>query len=377
MIKMNKRLALLLSTALVLSFGTCSIAQEGTSPIINLDALNLTQTPMNGETNSSDGLPELDSLNSSSTTQTAPAITKESIPTMEKPEPPISINAIEYEPGLYPNPTLGHAKKSYLEANYTGAAQELFSYLEKNPESAEGFYYLAMTLAGLGDPNAAVEAYEKTITLTNDEGFRQLAAKGRDCITGGPLCSIISEVAQEEELDPLDEFIKAPYGDGFSPELQEKMKLEKLDSIKKNINRKPELDPDEVQEIKDFDKEYSGEQDKKSSNDNITGEKLALADVSNEDIVSAINTLRDAGMTVTIQPTVQPAGYQNAQMAEMSMLLGSGQNNNYNDPMNQMLPYMMQAGSPDGSKNINPQVVQAMMMNSMMGNLDFNTYDNK
>ena len=80
-------------------------------------------------------------------------------------------------------------------------------------------------------------------------------------------------------------------------------------------------------------------------------------------------------MTVTIQPSTQPAGFQSQQFNEMSMMLGGGQNS-YNDPMAQMVPYMMQASTPEGAQNINPQVVQAMMMNSMMGSLDFNTSDN-
>ena len=63
-------------------------------------------------------------------------------------------------------------------------------------------------------------------------------------------------------------------------------------------------------------------------------------------------------------------------MAQMSMMLGNNQNNN-NDPMTQMLPYMMQAGTQDGAQNVDPQVIQAMMMSSMMNNLDFNTSNDK
>lgn len=372
---MNKRLALLLSTALVLGFGSCATAADDTKPLIKLDSLNLTQTPLNGATNTSGELPDINGLSENATVQTGVdgVINKESIPKMEKPEPPISISAIKYEPELYKNPNFEHAKQSYGEGNYTGAAQELFAYLLKNPESAEAFYYLAMTLAGLGDTNGAVQAYEKAITLTDDEGFRQIAAKGRDCLIGGPLCAAVAEVLQTADPDPLDEFIHAPFEeDGFSPELKEEMKLKQLEGIKKNINRKETLDPDEVQEIKEFDQEYSGTQDKESYGEDISGEKLALADVSNDDIVSAINTLRDAGMTVTIQPQ---NNFQNPQMAEMSMMLG--QNRNNVDPMTQMLPYMMQANSSENAQNLNPQVVQAMMMSSMMSNLDFNTYDNK
>lgn len=376
---MNKRLALLLSTTLILGFGSYAMAGEDTAPVVKLDALNLTQTPLNGATNTSGELPDINDFgtNPIAGAEVGTSITKETIPTMEKPQPPIPIRAIEYNPDLYKNPNFGHAKKSYNEGNYTGAAQELFAYLQKNPESAEAFYYLAMTLAALGDTNGAVQAYEKSITLTDDEGFRQIASKGRDCLIGGPLCAAVAEVLQTADPDPLDEFINAPFEeDGFSPELKEQMKLKQLESIKNNINRKETLDPDEVQEIKEFDDEYSGAPDKKSYGEEISGEKLALADVSNEDIVSAINTLRDAGMTVTIQPTVQ-TNFQNPQMAEMSMMLGSGQNSNNNDPMTQMLPYMMQASTSEGAQNINPQVVQAMMMSSMMNNLDFNSYDNK
>lgn len=372
---MNKRLALLLSTVLIIGFWNCATAADDTKPSINLHSLNLTQTPLNGATNTSEELPELNDNSENSTVKTDvdDTITKETIPTMEKPKPPFRINAIEYNPELYKNPNFKHAKQSYIEGNYTGAAQELFAYLQKNSQSAEGFYYLAMTLANMGDTNGAVQAYDKAMALTDDDGFRQVAAKGRDCLIGGPLCAPVEEIVQTVDPDPLDEFINAPFTeDGFSPELKEQMKLKQLESIKKNINRKETLDPDEVQEIKEFDQEYSDIP--ASYGEDITGEKLALTEVSNDDIVSAINTLRDAGMTVTIQPSVQ-TNFQNSQMAEMSMMLG--QNRNNVDPMTQMLPYMMQAGSSEGAQNINPQVVQAMMMSSMMNNLDFNTYDNK
>lgn len=326
---MNKRLALLLSAAIVLGVTAPSFAKTANKPYA--------------------------------------VINQSTIPKTTAEEPPVPINAIEYHPELYPKPSLGHAVSSYKSGNYTGAAQELFSYLKKYPEDAKALYYLAMTMANLGDSDAAIALYEKVITLNPNEAFVTSAAKGRDCLTGGPLC-VDSALLQGDEPDPLDEFINAPYGDGFSPELKEQMKLKQLENIQENINKKPELNKDEIQEIKDFDEENSSE--------NITGNKIAMADgnVSNDDIVSAINTLRSAGMTVSIQPSM-PNAYQNPQMAEMSMMLGNHQNAN-NDPMSQMLPYMMQAGSKEGAQNLNPQVIQAMMMNSMMSNLDFNTSDN-
>lgn len=299
----------------------------------------------------------------------ANVITQETIQTQEELTPPVETSAIEYNPKLYPKPSLNHAVQSYKNENYTGAAQELFAYLEKQPDDAKALYYLAMTLANLGDSDAAIAAYEKVMTLNPGEGLMTLAAKGRDCITGGPLCTATSAIMQSEDPDPLDEFINAPYGDGFSPELKDQMKLKELENIQKNINRKPELPPEDVQQIKDFDEEHSGYE--------LTTEKIAMADgaVSNDEIVSAINTLRQAGMQVSIQPSA-PSAYHNPQMAEMSMMLGNN-NNNYNDPMAQMLPYMMQASTKEGAQNIDPQVMQAMMMSSMMGNLDFNSSDRR
>lgn len=327
MIKMNKKFALLLSALVI--FGTASSSLAATKP--------------------------------------AAVISKETIPKVEELTPPVNMTAIEYDPKLYPNPNLYHAMASYKSGNYTGAAQELFSYLKKYPASAQGFYYLGMTLANLGDTDAAIEAYEKVITINTNEALVTSAAKGRDCLTGGPLCA--EAVIIENEEDPLAEFINAPYDDGFSPELKEQMKVKELETIQKKINKKPELQPEDVEQIKKFDEENSSEA--------LTDNKIAMADgaVSNDEIVSAINTLRQAGMTVSIQPTAQ-ASYQNPQMAEMSMMLGGNQNQN-NDPMAQMFPYMMQAGTQDGAQNVNPQVIQAMMMNSMMSNLDFNTSDDK
>ncbi len=302
--------------------------------------------------------------------------------------PPVEVSVMEYVPELYPTPDLEHAVASYKAENYTGAVQELLSYLTVETEDARGFYYLALALANLGDAGAAIQAYEKVISLNESEELVMFASKGKDCLTGGPLCTIEEDSSEEvdEYKTPEEQFIEGPFeGDGFSQDLKDQIKFKRLQKIQKTINQKDRLSPDDVQEIKDFDKLNEEEIKKKREEaeediwgSNITGEKIALADgqVSNADIVSAINTLRDAGMTVTIQPTAA-ASYQNPQMAEMNMMLGgSYNNNNNNDPMAQMLPYMMQAGTPEGAQNVNPQVIQAMMMNSMLSNLDFNTSDN-
>ena len=92
---MNKNLALFLSAVLILgAVSTVSAADNGSEPYA--------------------------------------VINESTIPKNEVVEPPISITAFEYDPQLYPKPDLKHAIASYKGANYTGAAQELLSYLAKN-----------------------------------------------------------------------------------------------------------------------------------------------------------------------------------------------------------------------------------------------------
>ena len=57
------------------------------------------------------------------------------------------------------------------------------------------------------------------------------------------------------------------------------------------------------------------------------------------------------------------------------MMMGNNNNNN-NDPMMSMLPYML--SNNENGKNVDPQVIQAVMMNSMMNSLNgLNSTDNK
>lgn len=116
-----------------------------------------------------------------------------------------------------------------------------------------------------------------------------------------------------------------------------------------------------------------------------------------EEILEAINVLKRAGLNISVGPalkidnslrsdsdegvpqkrytSVNPSEYINSDYETMRMMLGNGNNNN-NDPMMNMLPYMLNANK-DG-KNIDPQVMQTLMMNSMMSGISgLNSTDNK
>ena len=105
---------------------------------------------------------------------------------------------------------------------------------------------------------------------------------------------------------------------------------------------------------------------------------------TDQEVLQAIDVLKRAGLNISISPMISkpaesgdirakavvqpqsqnPADYVNSDYQAINMMLGNGNNNNNNDPMMNMLPYMLQSNS-DG-KNIDPQVIQAVMMNSMM-----------
>ena len=65
--------------------------------------------------------------------------------------------------------------------------------------------------------------------------------------------------------------------------------------------------------------------------------------------------------------------YQDPRMTEMSMLLG-GNNNNNNNMMNTVLPMLMTQAQK--GENVDPRLMQAVMMNSMMSDFSFANSNN-
>lgn len=123
----------------------------------------------------------------------------------------------------------------------------------------------------------------------------------------------------------------------------------------------------DIEKIKNF--------DSKSNSKSSVDETDKIAQVSDEEILNAVKTLKAAGLNLTVQPEGY-AGmmqYQDPQMLEMSMLLGT--NNNNNNSMMNMLPMMM--SQMQKGQNIDPRVMQAMMMNSMMPDFSFGSNNDK
>lgn len=328
-------------------------------------------------------------------------------------------SSLDTKTRYYKNPSLKSAIQKFKKSNYSGCLQELFSYVQIKPDDAVAYYYMAMSFTHIGDSKAAIKAYERVIALAKDPTLSEYATKGKNCLVYGPSCTpdetaVQEDKVQEPKVEPtkeqqLEDFIKSPYGNGLSPELEKQIKEEKLKQIQDTINRKEKLENKDLEKIRKFDRENSSQL--------ILNEKIAKAEPGDKEILKAIKTLRAAGMEVSIQATptgasntqggnvtgatssndlsaaenlqaqttVQPVqtqqpvnpaaammgGYIDPQMAQISMMLGNNNNNNNN--MMNMLPFLMQQ---QNGQNIDPQVMQAIMMQQMMPSMDFGINNN-
>ena len=317
-----------------------------------------------------------------------------------------SVPAWEEGPSFYPNPSFDSIVEKYRRSDFAGCLQECISYVRQNPHDTLGFYYLAMCYTKVNDKDNAILAYERVIMLNDNPMIVKYATNGRNCIMGNedekcyenvnepelvyPYANVVntnltpvdpetlvnrnlarlkdrlSPVEAEEDTNAanskdsknkkvkyelpfgqqdaeLDKFIEAPYGNGLSPELNNEYKQLQLRKIKDTINQTEstnDKDYNNLNDIKKFDNQ-------KSDSETI---KLAYEIPSNlmDEISKDPEYIR-----------------QKQEMDELNMLLGNDRNNNNRNDMMDLLPYM----SEQGDKKLSHEVIQSMMMKSIIGNL--------
>lgn len=300
----------------------------------------------------------------------------------ESSEDSIFLDKYEANPKYYPNATTKSAIAKYKSGNYTGSLQELYAILKKDSANATAYYYLAMVYTRLGETDAAKACYQRVIDLNPNDMLVNYATRGNACLNNEPACNLESGAvsASGEALDELDKFIQQPFGSGFSKELNDQLRNKQLQNIQNKMNRGEPLSEDDLKKLQEYNK-----------SEGLKTDKLAMANdmPSNDEIINAVKVLKRAGLNISTQvpdsiegsatstparvqetaqiPAVQPANYYtpDPQIQQMTMMLNNGNGNN-NDPMMNMLPYMMQ----NDGKDLNPQVIQSMMMNSMMNSLN-------
>lgn len=317
---------------------------------------------------------------------------------------------------FYSNPSLESIRAKYKKSNFAGCLQECISYVKLHPNDTLGFYYMAMCYTKVSDKENAVKAYEKVISLNANPMIVKYATNGRNCVLGEdkekcyqnvnepdliyPYANIgnnvdltpvdpnvlinrnlvnlqnkLSPQAVNENKDnkngqnngkdddknkinlpfatqdeQLDKFINAPYGNGLSPDLNKEYKQLQLRKIQESINTgddSPEKDMNNVNDIKHFDKQ----------SDSGT---IKLAYVAPSDEMKKLS--QDPEFTQSQR-----------ELDELRMLLGNDSNSkSSNDDLMNLVPYM--SGQ---DKNLSPEVIQAMMIKSMMPDFTFVNSDSK
>ena len=302
-------------------------------------------------------------------------------------------------PSFYENPSLESIKEKYRKSNFAGAMQEAESYVRENPNDTIAFYYLAMSYAKTGNKENAIKAYEKVISLNDSPLIVKYATNGRNCVMGNdsearcyqdvnipeikypyremaetmdmtPInvqALIDSNVAEVERRvgvsianpdaeakdgdnkkptlnlpfgtqdEKLDEFIKAPYGNGFSEDLNKENRLKELKRLQDSINKEQdnlEQNRRNIEDVKKFD-------NKKSDS-----ETIKLAYNSSFDFEQLKN---------------DPEYVRNKkEMDELNMLFGGSRDSSRKDLMD-IIPSLT-----DKENGISPEMFSQMMMNSIM-----------
>lgn len=317
---------------------------------------------------------------------------------------------------FYSNPSLESIRAKYKKSNFAGCLQECISYVKLHPNDTLGFYYMAMCYTKVSDKENAIKAYERVISLNANPMIVKYATNGRNCVLGEdkekcyqnvnepdliyPYANIgnnvdltpvdpnvlinrnlvnlqnkLSPQAVNENKDnkngqnngkdddknkinlpfatqdeQLDKFINAPYGNGLSPDLNKEYKQLQLRKIQESINTgddNPEKDMNNVNDIKHFDKQ----------SDSGT---IKLAYVAPSDEMKKLS--QDPEFTQSQR-----------ELDELRMLLGNDSNSkSSNDDLMNLVPYM--SGQ---DKNLSPEVIQAMMIKSMMPDFTFVNSDSK
>lgn len=222
------------------------------------------------------------------------------------------------------SPATAAAIKLYKAGNYTQAYVAFSELVKKDPSNALAYYYLGMSSVQIGKKDEGISNYAKAADLSPNGILGSYAKKGIECAKSPDTCHDVSQETNSNETEE-DKFIKSKFGSGFSNKARSVFEQQKMENLKREINRNNDITPVKFKEYKDFSSQAP----------------------SNDEIVSALKTLQAAGFTNIL-------GNQN--YSDLSSITGT-QNNNY-DILNMML-------GNSNNNNINPQIIQSLLSTQM------------
>ena len=231
------------------------------------------------------------------------------------------------------SPATAAAIKLYKSGDYTSAYSSLRTIINKEPGNALAYYYLAMTEVRLGKTGEAIKDYETVMAMSPNGVLGSYAKKGKKCVEFPDKCHE-PEVSSSAASDTAeDRFIKGIYGSGFSKEARGIHEQQKINNLKREINRREELTPQDFKDYKDFSSQAP----------------------TNDEIVAALRVLQKAGLS----DVVGVNGYN----SDLSLLLGT--ENNSGRAGYDMLNMIFSQNGNGTTKNLNPQVIQSLLSTQM------------
>lgn len=275
------------------------------------------------------------------------------------------------------SPSLRIAIKKYRVGNYVGCLQDCQSIIQREPSNALAYYYVAISYAQAGKKDEAVKAYEKVLSLKPNQKLSGYATTGKRCLETPDKC--VLEEAPSDYAD-IDKFLANPGQNVLSDTVKKDIENQNLDAIKNDINSGKEIDGYSLKKIDG----YSNQKTEIETND-----KIAQSSPNTDEIVAALKILKEAGINpqAQVQPQVdmsdetaatpyaKSANYQNPELTQLNMLMG-GNNQQKDDTILNMLPFMI-AQNKNGNNNYSPQMMQAVIMNSMMPDFNFDLNKDK
>ena len=272
------------------------------------------------------------------------------------------------------------AIKKYKVGNYTGCLQDCLAISKKDPSNSIIYYYMAMSYVQAGKKDAAIRSYSRVLSLKPNPKLLEYATTGKRCLETPDKCQL--ETTTPGSSSDVDKFIARPYSDGLSDSVKADFEKKHLETVKQEINNNDDVDGYQLKQFKDYSKQHSQVE--------VNGEKIAQKKPSNDEIVAALKVLNDAGLSSYVQQSqaqaqqtqqqvqttenVYPYNQANCQTPEqtqLNMLMGGNSQYSNNNAMMNMIPYML-AQSKDGKSNYSPQLMQSVIMNSMMTDFNFN-----
>ena len=218
--------------------------------------------------------------------------------------------------------------KMYKSGNYTQSYLTFNKIVDMDPSNALAAYYLGMSAAQLGKADEAVAAYEKAMNLSPKGILGRYAKQGKKCVETPLVCH---EPIVDDDDTEEDKFIKSGFGFGFSEKARGVYEKQKIENIKRDINRYNDIAPQKFRDYKDFSSQAP----------------------TYDEIVSALKTLQRAGFGDMMGGNRY--GYD---IAALTGDQQSGNNANY-DMLNLLF------SNNGGTSNLNPQVIQSLLTNQM------------